>query len=88
MPSAQRYTYCLPVSDRAAHWRCSSCQDSVRRVMVLGDSPPTSTPTSACSASGKSLLEMPLRYSQGINASIARALRKYRGRIFELNFSA
>src|SRR6266508_4013227 len=83
MPSAHTYTYRLPWRLRREKSWYSPCQISFIRTTVVGDSPEPSWPRHA-SASGKLLVEIPLRYSHGTSSSIARVLRKYGGRICEV----
>src|SRR6185503_19110382 len=83
MPSAHTYTYRLPTSERRQKFSYSPCQTSFHRTIVVGERPEPSWPRQA-SASGKSLVEIPFRYSQGTSSSIALVFLKYGGRIFEV----
>ena len=55
--------------------------------MLAGERPETLSPKMAFRASGKLEVEMPLRYSAGIKASMLDARRAYRGKIALVNFS-
>src|SRR5437762_4727910 len=83
MPSAHTYTYRLPSKDRRLKFSYCPCQISFIRTTEVGLSPEPSCPRHA-SASGKSLVLIPLRYSHGTSSSIALVFRRYGGRIFEV----
>src|SRR6185295_9949596 len=87
-PSAQTYTYSFPCKDRWLQSWNSTCQTSLRRVIVEADRPLAAGPTSAAKASLKSPVLIPLRYSQGISSSMLLVFRKQGGRIFEEKGSA
>ena len=55
------------------------------RTIVAGDSPFTDSPNSAFSASSKSLVDTPFRYSQGMTASSRRVFFRYGGNSSERN---
>src|SRR6201999_3947237 len=80
MPSAQTYTYRLPASERRLKFSYWPCQISFIRTTDVAESPEPSWPRHS-SASGKSPVEIPLRYSHGTSSSIALLLRRYGGRI-------
>ena len=80
-PSAQKYTYCLPASDRLLQASYSACQTSLSRMTVVAERPGASGPSRAFRASLKSPVLMPLRYSQGISSSMLLVRRRYGGRI-------
>ncbi len=87
MPSAQTYTYCLSDRSRCDHVACSSCHVVSKRVTDVADKPLQFGPSNACNASVNPPVLMPLRYSHGISSSIDFALRRYGGRIDDLNRS-
>ena len=77
----------LPDRSRWFH-RLKSCSHAcLSRTTVEALSPGQSGPNNACNASVKSLVLMPLRYSQGISSSTLLALRRYGGRILLVNRS-
>ena len=63
-------TYCFSQRSRFIHSSYSWPHYSLSRTTTLALSPWAFSPTSACNASPKSLVEIPLRNSQGINSSI------------------
>ena len=67
---------------------CSSFQRSFSRLMVEAESPGASCPSRAVSASLKSPVEIPFKYSHGNSSSMVFVRRKYGGRIAEVNVIA
>ena len=57
----------------------SRSQPSLSRATLAGDNPFTDSPNSAVSASPKSFVDTPFRYSHGITASIRLVFFKYGG---------
>src|SRR5690606_4070048 len=79
MPSAHRYTNSCPRQSFSRHSAYSASQERFSRPIVAADSPLTDSPNSAFSASSKSFVDTPFRYSQGSTASSRFAFFKYGG---------
>ena len=88
IPSAQKYTYAFLERSLLCHCWYSSSHLAFRRTMFVADNPFTESPRIASRARGKSPVEIPLRYRAGIRLSILGILRKYLGRIFDVNGSS
>ena len=79
IPSTQTYTYRLPLKSCFDHCAYSCSQTLFNRVTVLADRLLTFSPNIPASAAGKSLVEIPFRYSTGTTVSILGARRAYAG---------
>ncbi len=79
MPSAHRYTNSSPHQSRSRHCAYSRSQPPLSRTIVAADKPFTDSSNSAVSASPKSFVDIPFRYSHGITASARLVFFKYGG---------
>ena len=75
----QAEQFLWPCQSRLRHAAYSASQPCLSLEIVAGESPLTDSPNSASSASSKSFIDTPFRYSHGITASRRRVFFRYGG---------